>query len=78
MGFFFLLFLLTLLIMQFFDDCNGVGHASVPRRLRSGSKLNQSLKILFIYSFILFITILKSKLKVMLFLFFFYLARFLL
>lgn len=26
----------TILNLQFFDECNGVDHASVPRKLRSG------------------------------------------
>lgn len=31
-----ILFLSGVVYLQFFDDCNTVDHASVPRKLRSG------------------------------------------
>lgn len=40
------------IFIQFFDDCNGVDHASVPRKLRSGVWfMNQNLEDFGIYTF---------------------------
>jgi hypothetical protein len=41
----FLTFFFFKFFIQFFDDCNGVDHASVPRKLRSGVWfMNQNLE----------------------------------